>query len=155
MWRFEAIDNFDVGIMMSRDTDTRILLREQKAVEQWVNSDKAFHIMRDHPWHSCKIQGGMFGVKNNIFNINWIANIENIKQTSTRDYDQSFLSELIYPVIKNNCMFHTSFHKYEGINCINFPINFEDDDYKFVGEYVYEDESRNQQNTEELRRGYL
>ena len=46
MWRFEAIDNQDVEIMMSRDTDTRILPREVKAVEEWINSNKIFHIMR-------------------------------------------------------------------------------------------------------------
>ena len=30
MWRFEAIDDLEVEIMMSRDTDTRIYLREKE-----------------------------------------------------------------------------------------------------------------------------
>ena len=67
MWRFEAIDEPDVEIMMSRDLDTRILLREKLAVEQWLKSDKVFHIMRDHPNHGWVILGGMFGIKKNNF----------------------------------------------------------------------------------------
>ena len=63
MWRFEAIDNSNVSIMLSRDTDTRILLREKLAVDEWINSNKLFHIMRDHPYHTYPIQGGMFGMK--------------------------------------------------------------------------------------------
>jgi hypothetical protein len=63
MWRFEAIDNNDVEIMMSRDTDTRFLLREKLAVNEWLKSDTTFHIMRDHPHHNFCILGGMFGTK--------------------------------------------------------------------------------------------
>ena len=44
MWRFESIDHPLVEINLSRDTDTRILLREKLAVEQWLLSDKLFHI---------------------------------------------------------------------------------------------------------------
>jgi len=34
-------------------------------------------------------------------------------------------------------------------------MRLEDDDYKFVGEYVYEDGSRNEKNTIEIKRGYI
>ena len=64
-WRFEVIDDPNVEINMSRDVDTQILLREKLAVGEWLNSDKIFHIMRDHLWHKFRIQGGMFGVKKN------------------------------------------------------------------------------------------
>ena len=63
MWRFEAIDDPNVEIMMSRDTDTRFLLREKMAVDEWLKSDKLFHIMRDHPHHAYKILAGMFGTR--------------------------------------------------------------------------------------------
>ena len=33
-WRFEAIDDPEVEVMMSRDTDTRILMREKLAVDE-------------------------------------------------------------------------------------------------------------------------
>lgn len=142
MWRFEPIDDEDVEIMMSRDTDTRILSREKLAVEEWLNSDKIFHIMRDHPYHSNLILGGMFGVKKNILIINNWKNLMNQFNQNNYDYDQQFLAEFIYPKIKDNVIIHASFHKFEGSECKNFPTDF-DDSYDFVGQYVYEDESRN------------
>ena len=45
MWRFESIDDPEVEIMMSRDTDTRITLREKLAVDVWLSSNKVFHII--------------------------------------------------------------------------------------------------------------
>ncbi len=63
MWRFQAIDDPEVEIMMSRDTDTRIYNREVIAVREWLKSNKLFHIMRDHPYHTSLIMGGMFGTK--------------------------------------------------------------------------------------------
>ena len=152
MWRFEAIDHPDVEVMMSRDTDTRILLREKIAVDQWLASDKICHIMRDHPWHDQPIQGGMFGLKkNNIFNITDLSN--NFNQKGDRNYDQQFLKNYIYPLVKESSIIHASFHKHEP-HCIPFPIAY-DSEYRFVGEYVYADESRNLENIKELKRGYI
>ena len=48
-WRFAAIDDHDVEVMLSRDTDSRLTLREKAAVDDWLSSGKLFHVMRDHP----------------------------------------------------------------------------------------------------------
>jgi hypothetical protein len=40
-----------VDILMSRDSDSPIINREEDAVLEWFASDKTFHIMRDHPAH--------------------------------------------------------------------------------------------------------
>ena len=140
MWRFEPINEPDVEIMISRDLDSRILLREKLAVEQWISSDKVFHIMRDHPHHGWVILAGMFGIKKNDF-INMKELSDNFIQNDIRTYDQEFLRDYIYPLIKNNSMIHATFQKFEQNNCLEFPIKY-DDEYRFVGEYVYEDESR-------------
>jgi hypothetical protein len=153
MWRFEAIDEVNVEIMLSRDVDTKILLREKLAVDEWLRSDKLLHIMRDHPWHKYPIQGGMFGVKKS--NITWSDKIAAYSQVGTYNYDQPFLQNIIYPLYKDNCIIHASFNRLEGELCLDFPILHEEDDYRFVGEYVYEDESRNLNNIEELKRGYV
>jgi DNA-binding ferritin-like protein (Dps family) len=47
---------------------------------------------------------------------------------------------MIYPLIKDNSLIHASFNKYEN-HCKLFPISY-CNEYKFVGEYVYHDESR-------------
>ena len=141
MWRFEAIDSPEVEIMISRDTDSRIYLREKLAVDEWLSSDTIFHIMRDHPCHNFSILGGMFGTKKIKEIPNWTELINKITKNSNRDYDQDFLRDYIYPVIKNNSTIHATFFKKES-HAKDFPIKY-CNDFKFVGEYVYADESRN------------
>ena len=48
---------------MSRDLDSRFSNREHAAVEDWLKSDKAIHVMRDHPLHNFSMFGGLWGTK--------------------------------------------------------------------------------------------
>ncbi len=153
MWRFEAIDEEDVSIMLSRDTDTRFLLREKLAVDEWIQSDQLFHIMRDHPHHNFKILGGMFGTRKLPSLKNWKNIMNTYIQQGNKNYDQNFLLEHIYPLIKNNSLIHASFNKYEE-HCKPFPIEYENT-FQFVGEYVYEDDKRSNAHIVDLKKSYL
>ena len=46
MWRFLPAGDSFVDLFMSRDTDSLIHERERDAVNQWLESDKAAHMMR-------------------------------------------------------------------------------------------------------------
>jgi len=155
-WRFESIDDPDVEINISRDTDTRILLREKLAVDEWMLSGKAFHIMRDHPHHMnpiYPIMAGMFGTKKIKNMTNWTILLN--KQISVDRYDdQKFLSKVIYPIIKTDCLIHSSFGKLlnEQIEQVKkFPIEY-CENYLFVGGYVYEDESVSKEHCDILQK---
>jgi hypothetical protein len=148
MWRYEPIDDLEVELILSRDTDTRILLREKLAVDEWIQSNKLFHIMRDHPHHNFCILAGMFGTKKIPQIQSWTNIINSYNKTDNRMYDQDFLRDYIYPLIKNNSIIHASFNKMEP-HAKNFPINY-DKTYKFVGEYVYFDNSRSVEHINEL-----
>lgn len=141
MWRFEAIDEPDVEILMSRDTDSRFLIREKLAVDEWLKSDKLFHIMRDHPYHTATILAGMFGTKKIPYIKNWKTLLDNFKQTNNINYDQIFLDNYIYPLVCNDALIHASFFKIEN-HAINFPTTY-DEECNFVGQYVYEDDTTN------------
>jgi hypothetical protein len=145
MWRFEAIDEPNVYINMSRDTDTRILLREKLAVYEWIKSPYLFHIMRDHPHHmnhDTPIMGGMFGTKKIADIPSWKTIINTIQVTDDERYlydtDQKLLKTYIYPKIKDRCLIHSSFGclDYEK-DCTykKFPLNF-CNNFKFVGGYI-------------------
>jgi hypothetical protein len=153
MWRFEAIDDSEVEIMMSRDTDTRIWEREFVAVNEWLQSDKLFHIMRDHPHHGDAVLGGMFGTKKINEVPSWIELINNVVQDGNRQYDQSFLRDFIYPHIKDNSIIHASFHRWEP-HSKPFPISY-NNEFNFVGEYVYADESRSNSHIDILKNAIL
>lgn len=155
MWRFFPADDPDVDVLICRDTDTRILQREVDAVTQWLESDKPFHIMRDHPYHDHVIMGGMWGIKRigqthpMIKEIpSWKDLIDQYVQHGTYNYDQRFLRDTVYPIVKDKSMIHASFQKMEGDICMDFPSKFID--YHHVGEYVFENENRDDETINSL-----
>tara|TARA_Y100000361_G_scaffold154347_1_gene179826 strand:+ start:6855 stop:7481 length:627 start_codon:yes stop_codon:yes gene_type:complete len=108
-WRFFAADSDD--IMISRDTDSRLGLREKVAVDAWLASDMDFHIMRDHPYHATEILGGMWGVRNGLLNgiKDMIAHYETGKYDNKYQVDQNFLREIVYPLVKDHSIVHDEY----------------------------------------------
>jgi len=106
-WRFLPGCDPDVTFI-SRDTDSRLSMREKYAVDEWIASDKDFHIMRDHPYHKTEILGGMWGARNGIVKDidTWMSEYE---KGDFWQVDQNFLKEIVYPKIKDNCVVHDPF----------------------------------------------
>jgi hypothetical protein len=137
-WRFLPASESDVEVMLSRDCDSRLNLREKAAVDEWMKSYKSFHIMRDHPWHGTQILGGMWGVKYPKLK-RMKEMIEEYKKGNFWQVDQNFLKEKIYPLIVNDCMVHDEFFNYNS-NRI-FPTKREGQ--QFVGESFDENDNPN------------
>ena len=108
-WRFFAADSHDV--VLSRDTDSRLSKREQIAVDDWLKSDKDFHIMRDHPYHATEILGGMWGSRNGVLKgvKEMIKNHDNGSYDDKNQVDQNFLRDVVYPIVKDNSTIHDEF----------------------------------------------
>jgi len=131
-WRFEDASDPDVDVMICRDVDSRPTTREVLAVQQWLESDKDFHIMRDHPYHATEILGGMWGVRNP-----FLKHMKNyIDEYSKGDFwqvDQNFLREKIYPLVRGNVFVHDEFfgnHYGEP----TFPYSHPRDANHFIGQ---------------------
>jgi len=99
-WRFYPMDEEDT-VFISRDCDSRLSDREAQAVHEWLESDKTYHIMRDHPAHDIEILGGMWGAKpqpgrkpvKDLIEL-WLAS-----KSNTKDYwqvDQDFLRDVFW-----------------------------------------------------------
>lgn len=134
LWRYDKLFNDNSNsIFLVRDCDSRLNMREKKAVEEWLDSDYDFHIMRDHnSGHFGKILGGMMGCRNNILNKfkNLFDDFNNCDGLYWCDMN---LLEIIYPKIVNNSMIHASSFQYE-----KHSKNFPDSEYPgFVGEPIY------------------
>tara|TARA_R110002110_G_scaffold50765_2_gene149710 strand:- start:1863 stop:2519 length:657 start_codon:yes stop_codon:yes gene_type:complete len=142
-WRFEPAAEDNIDAMISRDVDSRLNLREKAAVDEWLESDKGFHIMRDHPWHKYPILGGMWGCKKGtIPNMKALMDMWNKQDSYGTDYE--FLAKAILPVIKDKVMVHDEF--YEGNS---FPTVRQG--YDFVGQVFDENEQTVQEHLEALR----
>ena len=138
-WRFLPASEKDVEVMLSRDCDSRLNLREKAAVDEWMKSYKTFHIMRDHPWHSTQILGGMWGVKYPKLK-RMKEMIEEYKKGDFWQVDQNFLKEKIYSLIVNDCMVHDEFFTYNS-HTRQFPTKR--DGQQFVGESFDENDNPN------------
>jgi hypothetical protein len=137
-WRFYPASEEDVDVMISRDCDSRLSIRERFAVEEWLNSDKGFHIMRDHPYHGTTILGGMWGVKRGV--LPQMKNeIDKFVKGEYWQVDQNFLSQIIYPIIKSNSFVHDEFFNFEA-HKKNFPT--ERVNKEFVGDVFDHNDNR-------------
>lgn len=104
-WRFYTASDPNVAVMISRDADAWLSFREAYSVKKWIESDKKFHIMRDHCYHGKEIMAGMWGIKRGV--------ISNMQQLCEEYYnydknDQTFLAKKIYPNILDTVMVHYS-----------------------------------------------
>ena len=136
-WRFLALDDSDICIF--RDADSVVNERELAAVDEWLDTDKQWHIMHDHKQHRRPIMAGMFGFKTgkhigfktkgikNYIN-DWLGNRINNKYHHT--WDQDFLSDVIIPMTAQNCIKHGRFGK-------PFPDHLPCRYGRFVGDYSF------------------
>ncbi len=140
-WRFWAVEEPDVDIYLSRDCDSRFSDREFTAIQEWLESDKDFHIMRDHPYHTVPILGGMWGCRNGILrNVNFSQTIEKWNQFHRKGIDQDFLAQVIYPFVKDKSLEHSEFNLRFGQEIKSFPTKRID--YEFVGDIFDENDIR-------------
>ena len=133
LWRYEkAFLETENSIFLFRDCDSRLSLREQQAVLEWLESDYQFHIMRDHPkGHFGRILGGMFGCRNNgLVPFNYLFQLFN--NLHGEYYCDMNMLELIYSHIIEQTMVHASSFKYEK-TCRDFQIN----QNMYIGEPIY------------------
>ncbi|WP_316804883.1 hypothetical protein [Pedobacter nototheniae] len=59
-WRYLVLDDKSVSHALVRDIDSIASEREKLMVDEWMNSNKTLHIIRDHPDHTDLIMGGLF-----------------------------------------------------------------------------------------------
>ena len=107
-WRLYPYFDKDVDVFISRDTDSRLSKREKIAVDEFLVSDKQFHIMRDHPGHctGTPILMGMWGMKTSI-ELDLQMLLDDYKQSVEWPMiDQWFLMKSIYPLVKDYSMIH-------------------------------------------------
>jgi hypothetical protein len=153
LWRFEDLFIKD-AVVLSRDADSRFSDREVKLVNEWLESDKDFHVIRDHKHHMVPILAGTFGCRNNCLEYIGIPgplrNINSIPchyvkgrelmeefiemQVGDRDkylVDQIFLAYYVYNHISSSMMVHCSHNAYEP-----FSTKINEVEKGFVGEVV-------------------
>jgi hypothetical protein len=131
LYRFLPLGEEDIERFISRDSDSRLSIREKEAVNDWIKSDKTYHIIKDHPYHFCDeypVLAGMWGAKGNTFKNAQTCITEFVKlHKNDKGIDQKFLYYFFHKIIKDDYLEHS-------INTFPSPRNFDRDKIHFVGQ---------------------
>ncbi len=141
-YRFFAIDDPEVQTCIIRDADSRIYERDYACIQDFLNSDKLVHIIRDHPNHHHLMMAGMWGIKKGA-----LYHLQNTVRTYFEQWKQSkpssdfwsdtlFLCDCIYPRIMYVSMIHDELQSYEPRE-FRTPFQYPLVENHFVGQ-VYE-----------------
>ena len=114
-WRFLAFSDREVEIVLVRDVDARLTVRERRAYDEWYESGLDFHIMKDHQighrlW---PIGAGMWGgYAEKLRNMATLMGVYLQENPTGSDYlsDQHFLREKVWPKVQKSCMVHDTYH---------------------------------------------
>jgi len=119
MWRFLVIDDVNIERYLIRDADALLSERENAAVQDWIESGKCFHHMRDYFSHTDLLLAGMWGGVTGIFPSIYPL-MQNFVQTytgNTRFTDQCFLKGVLWSTIRKSLLNHDEiFYFYNAKN---------------------------------------
>ena len=117
-WRAIPLSDPTVDVVCSRDLDSALTTRKEAAVIAWLASNKSLHTMRDNPYQSIGMLGGMWCFRNELHrNVahTMLLRILTIARTVKSRDDQPTLNRVIWNRIKKDCMQNDSY------TCTNFP----------------------------------
>ncbi|MFK7942361.1 MAG: hypothetical protein AB8B85_05520 [Paracoccaceae bacterium] len=124
-WRFMVEDDPEVDFYLVRDADSVLNIKERVAVEDWLTSGKAFHVMRDLATHSELILAGMWGAQRGNLGVMGKRVRDHIgadqKRLNNVTTDQVFLRNIIWPVVKQDVLVHDDYFDFDA------PTRFRDE----------------------------
>jgi hypothetical protein len=113
-WRYQAASLPGASAIVFRDCDSRLGIRDFAAVEEWLSSKASLHVIRDHPYHSLVMMGGLWGIRGKDA-LARLVEILRLNKPQTAEYgdDQKFLAKYVYPEFLDSIFVHDEFFNYE------------------------------------------
>ena len=107
-WRFFVADDPGVDRFLCRDADSPLTLRERGAVDEWIDSGRSFHLMRDNILHCELVMAGLWGGVTGV-----LPKVEPMARRYYEGYrgrwvDQLFLREQLWRIIGPLALTHDS-----------------------------------------------
>jgi hypothetical protein len=121
MWRLLAFDDPQAHRVLQRDADAVISKREATAVQQWIESGKHFHMMRDAVSHTELMMAGMWGAVRGVLPPihQLMGHFLRAPVVSKRYADQYFLRQYVWPYARTSLLQHDSIFGFK--NAMAFP----------------------------------
>ncbi|MCK5831698.1 MAG: tetratricopeptide repeat protein [Methylococcales bacterium] len=108
-WRFFVANDNSIKRFLVRDIDSIVNIKEKIAVDEWISSDKHFHLIRDYFTHTDPILAGLWGGISGIlpdFKSLMSHYLERVNKNA--NCDQAMLRTEIWPLIKQSTLIHDS-----------------------------------------------
>ena len=111
MWRFQVAGDPAIDRFLVRDADSLLTVQERVAVDDWLDSGKRFHLMRDWYSHTDLILAGLWGGTGGILTgiDERIADYTGENDRIDRKLDQRFLADVVWPSIHTDCLTHDTY----------------------------------------------
>jgi hypothetical protein len=123
--RFLVMNDASVGRFLVRDCDARLSQAEADLVQQWIDSGKSFHVVRDHVLHNELMIGCTWAGRTDC----GIDIVELMRRyfdrtggpTARYGHDQMMLGLLLWPIIRGDCFVHDKYYRLPGVDTIPLP----------------------------------
>jgi tetratricopeptide (TPR) repeat protein len=120
--RFAECNQPGVGRFLVRDTDSVFSVREALAVADWVASGACFHVIRDWWSHTDLILAGLWGGMAGVLpDLEAMLEAYVPSTAETRNIDQWFLRDRVWPCIRQSCLIHDRLFTVPGSRPIPGP----------------------------------
>jgi hypothetical protein len=120
--RFLAMNDPSVGRFLVRDCDARLSQAEADLVQQWIESDYPFHVVRDHVLHNELMIGCTWAGRTDcgIDIVELMRRYFNFTSGPTARYghDQRMLGLMLWPLIRHHSLVHDKYYKLAGVNTV-------------------------------------
>lgn len=114
-WRFKVSNHPEVGYFLVRDIDSVFSIREFQAVQEWLASDKWFHIIRDWWTHTDLILAGLWGGISGVLpDLQKLLDDYQPNSVATPNIDQWFLRDCVWKYVKRSCFIHDRCFKHHN-----------------------------------------
>ncbi len=132
-WRFLPINDGHTRRFLVRDADSVINVREKAAVDEWLASGKAFHVMRDWWTHTEVMLAGLWGGAGGVLPP-LTSLLKEFRPPSLANWhvDQWFLRQMVWPTARTSCLIHDS--KFRCLGARDFPDGSELPSGRHVGQ---------------------
>ena len=110
-WRMMVADDPAVERYLVRDADSVLSVRERVAVDEWIESGRHFHVMRDQVLQSELVLAGMWGgvggaLPGLLEEVRGF--VGDVSRARGRTADQAFLRERLWPTMRQSVLVHDS-----------------------------------------------
>jgi hypothetical protein len=128
--RFLVMNDKSVGRFLVRDCDARLSAGEAGLVQQWIDSDYPFHVVRDHVLHNELMIGCTWAGRTDC-GIDIVALMQRYfaltsGPTARYGHDQFMLGLMLWPLIRSRCLVHDKYYELPGVHTVRLtePSHF-------------------------------